>query len=64
MGENPNVKDVEGNFPLWAGVVALVFLIYALKRFKDVSWKEQEVFEYKDVDNDKDNFHDWIAKNS
>jgi membrane protease YdiL (CAAX protease family) len=63
MGENPNVKDVEGNFPLWAGVVALVFLVYALKRFKDISWKEQEVFEYKDVD-DPDNFHDWIAKNS
>ena len=63
MGDNPNVKDVEGNFPIWAGVVALVFLIYALKRFKQVSWKEQEVFEYKDVD-DPDNFHDWIAKNS
>ena len=63
MGENPNVKDVEGNFPLWAGVVALVFIIYALKQFKDISWKKQEVFEYKDVD-DPDNFHDWIAKNS
>lgn len=63
MGENPGIKDVEGNFPLWAGALALVALIYALKRFKEISWKEQDVFEYKDVD-DPDNFHDWIAKNS
>ena len=63
MSDNPAIKDVEGNFPLWAGGLALVFLVYALKRFKDISWKEQDVFEYKDVD-DPDNFHDWIAKNS
>lgn len=63
MGENPGIKDVEGNFPLWAGALALAALIYALKRFKEISWKEQDVFEYKDVD-DPDNFHDWIAKNS
>ncbi len=63
MGENPSVKDVEGNFPLWAGALALIALIYALKRFKDISWKEQDLFEYKEVD-DPDNFQDWIAKNS
>lgn len=63
IGENPGIKDVEGNFPLWAGGLALVSLVYALKRFKEVSWTEQDLFEYKDVD-DPDNFHDWIAKNS
>ena len=63
MSANPNVKDIEGNFPLWAGIVALGLLIYALKKFRDLSWKEQEVFEYKEVE-DPDNFHDWIAKNS
>ena len=63
LGENPGIKDVEGNFPLWTGALALIFLIYALKRFKSISWKEQDVFEYKDVD-DPDNFQDWIAKNS
>ena len=63
MGENSGIKDVEGSIPLWVGAISLAVLIYALKRFKDVSWKEQDVFEYKDVD-DPDNFHDWIAKNS
>lgn len=63
MGNNPEIKDVEANIPLWAGAISLVVLIYALKRFKEISWKEQDVFEYKEVD-DPDNFHDWIAKNS
>ena len=63
MDGNSGIKDVEGNFPLWAGALSLVVLIYALKRFKEISWKEQDVFEYKEVD-DPDNFHDWIAKNS
>ena len=63
MTENPNVKDIEGNFPLWVGIIAIVILFYAFKKFKDISWKEQEVYEYKDV-KDRDNFNDWIAKNS
>ena len=63
MGSDSGIKDVEGNFPLWSGALSLVVLIYAFKRFKDFSWKQQDVFEYNDV-NDPDNFHDWIAKNS
>ena len=62
-GQNPSVKDVEGNFPMWIGPIAIVFLYYAFMKFKDISWKNQEVFEYKETDN-PDNFQDWIAKNS
>lgn len=63
MDGNPGIKDVEGNIPLWAGALSLVALIYVFKRFKEISWKEQDVFEYHDVD-DPNNFHNWIAKNS
>ncbi|MEO6683696.1 MAG: type II CAAX endopeptidase family protein [Ginsengibacter sp.] len=58
-----NLKDLDGSFPFWAGALATGLLIYALKRFKDISWKEQEVFKYTEPD-DPENFHDWIAKNS
>ena len=62
-GQKPSVKDVEANLPIWIGAVALVILVYAFKKFKDISWKNQEIFEYKDT-YDPDNFQDWIAKNS
>lgn len=56
-------KDLEENFPLWAGAIALVVLIIVVIQFKKESIKVQEKFVYKEPD-DPDDFHDWIAKNN
>lgn len=56
-------KDIEQNFPVWAGAIALILLIYAFKRLHDISKAEQEKFVYEDVE-DPNDFHNWIANQS
>ncbi|MDQ2718934.1 MAG: CPBP family intramembrane metalloprotease [Bacteroidota bacterium] len=56
-------KDIEQHFPLWAGLVALVLLIYTFKKFKEISFVQQQKFVFEDLD-DPNDFHNWIAKES
>lgn len=58
-----NTKDVEENFPLWSGAIALVLLVLVFIQFKKESVKVQEKFVYKEPE-DPDDFHDWIARNN
>ncbi len=56
-------KDLEENFPLWSGAIALLLLILAIIQFRRESVKIREKFVYNEPD-DPDDFHDWIAKNN
>lgn len=59
---NINSKDVEENFPLWAGIPALIILIIVFQQFKKESVRIQQKFVYKEPD-DPNDFHNWIANN-
>lgn len=62
MQGNKNTKDIEENFPLWAGVVALVLIIYAFVKFRQISLLQQQ--KYVMPPEDPDDFHNWITKES
>jgi hypothetical protein len=57
-----NSKDIEGSFPLWAGVVALVLIIYAFIKFREISLTEQQ--KYVMPEEDPNDFQNWITKES
>jgi membrane protease YdiL (CAAX protease family) len=56
-------KDIEESFPLWAGVIALVFIVYAFIKFREISLEQQQKFVYQEED-DPNDFHNWITKES
>ena len=57
-----NAGDIEGSFPLWAGVVCVVLIIYAFIKFREISLLEQQ--KYIMPEEDPDDFHNWITKES
>ena len=55
-------KNIEDNFSLWGGAIALLLLLYLFKMFKKTSAiKQSEYVEEVTLD---DEFHSWTAKNS
>lgn len=58
-GKNPP-KDIEQHFPVWAGAIALVLIVYLFQKFKDYSTKEMDVEE----DFPDDDFHNWATAQS
>ncbi len=50
-------KDIESNFPLWIGVIALVLILYLFKIFKRRS--EIERAKHVEVISPDDEFHNW-----
>ncbi len=57
-----NQKDIEQNFPVWAGVIALVFIIYLFIKFKKVSGSQKA--NYVEDDFPDDDFHNWATAQS
>ena len=55
-----NSKDIEDNFPLWAGVVALGLIIFAFIEFRRISISEQK--KYVLPEEDPNDFQNWITK--
>lgn len=55
-------KDIEQNFPLWAGVIALFLIIYLFKKFKEYSLLQKQ----KQVEDNipDDEFHNWATAQS
>ncbi len=53
------IKDLETNFPLWAGVISLVILIYLFKMYKQTSILEQA--KYVEEETPEDDFYNWSA---
>ena len=60
-GKKP-MKDIEDNFPLWAGIIALAFIVYAFVYFKKITLEQQK--KYVMPKEDPNDFHDWITRNS
>lgn len=54
-------KDIENSFPLWMGIIALFFLLYLFKKYKQTS-ELQRAKHVEDITPD-DEFHNW-ANNS
>jgi len=54
-----NSKDIGDNFPIWAGVVALGFIVFAFIEFKRVSILQQKKFVF--PEEDPNDFQNWIA---
>ena len=59
---NKTSKDIEENFPMWAGIIALVFIIYAFIHFRKISLAQQG--KYVMPEEDPNDFHNWITKES
>jgi len=55
-------KDIEENFPLWAGVVALALIIYLFIQFRKISLIQKE--KINDCDIPDDDFHNWATAQS
>jgi membrane protease YdiL (CAAX protease family) len=54
-------KDIEENFPIWAGIIALVLIIYAFIKFREASLLKQQEYVLPEED-DPNDFHNWITK--
>jgi Ca2+/Na+ antiporter len=50
-------KNIEDNFPLWMGALALALLLYLFKLYKQTSTKEQT--KYVEEITPEDEFHNW-----
>ncbi|MDB5200003.1 MAG: family intrarane metalloprotease [Chitinophagaceae bacterium] len=55
-------KNIEENFPLWAGAIALLLLLYLFKLFKQTSALKQS--QYVEEITPDDEFQNWTANNS
>ena len=55
-------KDIEKSFPLWVGIISLVFIIYAFIHFRKISFAQQK--EYVIPEEDPNDFHNRITKES
>ena len=51
-------KDVEDNFPMWTGIIALVLLIYAFIKFRDLSLIQRQKYVEEET-GDANDFHNW-----
>lgn len=61
-GKKTPPKDIEENFPIWAGAVALVLIIFLFMKFKEYSINQKEkVIEDEFPDDD---FHNWATAQS
>ncbi len=59
-----NQKDIEKNFPLWAGAVALILIIYLFIEFKKTSLSQKEKIKNNDFPDDDLDFHNWTTAQS
>src|SRR6185437_7479850 len=63
MSQSKNTKDIEENFPVWMGLAALVLIIIAFIKFRELSLARQKEYTFPEVE-DPDDFHNWIARES
>ena len=59
-----NQKDIEENFPLWAGVVALLLIIYLFIQFRKISLLQKAKVKDDDFPEDDFDFHKWPTAQS
>ncbi|MEP7232209.1 MAG: CPBP family intramembrane glutamic endopeptidase [Ginsengibacter sp.] len=61
-GKKSPSKDIEENFPLWAGVIALVLIIFLFQKFKEYSLLQRAKVPEDDIPDD--DFHNWANAQS
>lgn len=61
-GKKSPPKDIEENFPLWAGVIALVLIIFLFQKFKEYSLLQRAKVPEDDIPDD--DFHNWANAQS
>lgn len=62
LSATKNPKDIEENFPAWAGVLALILIVYLFVKFRETSLLQKEKLKGEDEPND--DFHDWATAQS
>ncbi len=55
-------KDIEQNFPLWVGIIALFLIIYLFKKFREYSLVQRAKIVEEDLPDD--DFHNWATAQS
>ena len=63
MSGNKASKDIEQNFPLWAGVIALALIVYAFVKFREISLAQQQKYIPTEI-NDPNDFQNWVTNNT
>jgi uncharacterized protein len=63
MSGNKASKDIEQNFPLWAGVIALGLIVYAFIKFREISLAQQQKYIPTEI-NDSNDFQNWVSNNT
>jgi uncharacterized protein len=63
MSGNKATKDIEENFPIWAGLIALVLIVYAFIKLKENSLLQRQKLTSEDI-GDPNDFHNWITNNT
>lgn len=63
MSQHRHTKDIEENFPVWMGVIAIVIIVIVFIKLRQLSLAQREKYVYHEPE-DPDDFHDWIARNS
>jgi len=63
MSGNKATKDIEENFPIWAGLIALVLIVYAFIKLKENSLLQRQKLTSEDI-GDSNDFHNWITNNT
>lgn len=62
MSVTKPTRDIEENFPLWAGIISLIIIIAAFYIFRKMSIERQK--KYVMPEEDPNDFHNWITKES
>ena len=63
MSGQKEPKDIEENFPIWMGVIALALLIYAFTKLKEATVLPPPQLQETDS-GDPNDFHKWITDNT
>ena len=61
-GKKTPSKDIEQNFPLWAGIIALILIIFLFIKFKEYSVLQKAKVVEDDLPDD--DFHNWATAQS
>ena len=63
MSQQKHTKDMEENFPVWMGALAIVIIVIAFIKLRELSLAQREKYVYNEPE-DPNDFHNWIAGNS